>query len=83
MDGHRKKLPPDGNQTDQGNRPTPVNSEEIAPSDGEDVAEQIAHQIDPHPFEEGETDQPEGERAMGEQAEQCVGGEGLLALGKP
>jgi hypothetical protein len=68
----RRPAPPE--QADDQSRADP-DHEKVAAPDGEDVAEEIPHQIHAHAGEEGHRDKPAGERGVGEHAEQRVHGD--------
>ena len=80
VDGHGEEvapLPGKGCRDDgRGSEDQP----EIADADREDVAEQIADQIDPQPFHERDDDEPGREHGMGQHPEQGIDGNEPLAL---
>ena len=73
MHGNRQKRAPDGDQDAETNAAAAEDPYQISLGYGEDVAEQVAHQIDPHPLHEGKDDDPDGQRRVREDSEQGVG----------
>ena len=80
MHRHCQHPPPQRRETGQHHRAAAPDPGQIGLAHRQDVAEQIAHQVDPERLHEADDHQPQRQGGMGEQAEQRVGGEAALFL---
>ena len=72
-------MPDTDKHRKHGNSAAPYDGQ-VKRCDGEDVAEQEPHQIDPHPAHEGQDHQTDSQRGMRQQTKQRVGGQAGTAL---
>jgi len=80
MHTDRQQWPPQPRHHAADRRNAEQEPPEIAVGDGQNVAEQIAHQVEPRAADQGRAEQPGGKGGMGEDAEQRIVGQQLLAL---
>ena len=80
MDRDGQQGPPDQHRRHNHCAAAAVDPDQVAAGDGQDVAEQVGHQVHAHALEEADSDETKGQRAVREDSEQCVGGQSTLLL---
>ncbi|MNC52965.1 hypothetical protein D3C75_1023410 [compost metagenome] len=80
MHGDRQQRAPQPGQRRQHQRAAADDPQQVALADRQQVAEQVGHQVDAHLVEQADGHQTERQGAVGEDAEQGVGGQRLALL---